>query len=65
MDTRYYFCIAIFADRYSPEKNGISLISSTFYEQLLRRYSFAKKLQSQTVIKETLQKALSHKKGLS
>jgi len=40
-------------------------ISSTFYEQLLRRYSFGKKLQSQTAIREKLRKALSYKKGLS
>ncbi len=34
--------------RYQPS------ISSTFYEQFLRRYSVAKKLQSQTVIRENL-----------
>jgi len=37
-------------------------ISATFYEQLLRRYSFAKKLQNQTVIREKLLEGLSHKK---
>jgi len=38
-------------------------ISSTFYEQLLRRYSCAKKLQSQTVIeKSCTKKALSFEK---
>jgi len=40
-------------------------ISSTFYEQLLRRYSFAKKLQSQTVIREKPCKALLYNKGSS
>jgi len=35
-------------------------ISSTFYEQLLRRYSFAKKIQ--TVMREKLHKALLYKK---
>jgi len=33
-------------------------MSSTLYEQLWRQYSFAKKLQSQTVIREKLHKAL-------
>jgi len=33
-------------------------ISSTFYKQLLRQYSFAKRLQSRTVIREKLSKAL-------
>jgi len=37
-------------------------ISPTFYEQLLRRNSLTKKLQSQTVIREKLQKTLLHKK---
>jgi hypothetical protein len=37
-------------------------ISSTFYEQLLRRYSCTKKLQSQTVIREKLCKLLLYKK---
>jgi len=45
-------------------------ISSTFYKQLLRRFSFAKflspnKIQSQTVIWEKLHNALSYKKGAS
>jgi len=39
------------------------LISSTFYEQLLCRYSFAKKLQSQTTIREKLHKTLSNTTG--
>jgi hypothetical protein len=40
-------------------------ISSTFYEQLLRQYSCAKKLQSQTVTREKLLcKTLSYKKAL-
>jgi hypothetical protein len=39
-------------------------ISSTFYEQLLRQYSFAKIIQSQTVLREKLSKALSYKKGM-
>jgi len=38
-------------------------ISPTFYELLLHRYSFAKKLQSQAVIREKLSKILSYKKG--
>jgi hypothetical protein len=40
-------------------------ISSTFYEQLLRGYSFAKKLQSQTVTREKLCESLSYEKVLS
>ncbi len=39
-------------------------ISSTFYEQLLCQYSCAKKVQSQTVIREKVLKALSNEKGL-
>jgi len=39
-------------------------ISSTFYEQLLRRrYSFVKFFKSQTVIREKLHTALWYKKG--
>jgi len=38
-------------------------ISSTFYDQLLRKYSFAKKLKSQTVFRKKLSKALSNEKG--
>jgi len=37
-------------------------ISSTFYKQLLLRYSFTKKLQSQIVIKEKLSETLSYEK---
>jgi len=33
-------------------------ISSTFYEQLWRRYSFAEKIQSQTEIRKKLLKAI-------
>jgi len=33
-------------------------ISSTFYEQFLRQFSFAKKIQNQTVIREKLRRAL-------
>jgi hypothetical protein len=44
------------------EKNKETGVS--FYEQLLRPYSFGKKLQSQTVIREKSFKALSYKKGL-
>jgi hypothetical protein len=40
-------------------------ISSTFYEQILSRYSFAKKLQSQNVSREKLRKTLSKEKGAS
>jgi len=40
-----------------------TFISSTFYEQLLLRNSFSKKLQSQIVIREKLRKALSCEKG--
>jgi len=39
-------------------------ISPTFYEQLLHQYSKAKKLQSQTVIREKLLKTLSYKKAV-
>jgi len=35
----------------------------TFYKQFLRQYSFAKKLQSQTVIKEKRCKELLYEKG--
>jgi len=34
------------------EEQTLVSIPSTFYEKLLRQYSFAKKLQSQTVIRE-------------
>jgi len=37
-------------------------ISPTFYEQLMHPYSFDKKIQSKTVIREKLRKALSYKK---
>jgi len=37
---------------------NLKLISPTFYEHLLRWYSFAKKLQSRTVIREKLRKTL-------
>jgi len=37
-------------------------ISPTFYKQLLHRYSFSKKLQSQTERREKLEKTLSYKK---
>jgi len=40
---------------------GVNL--TNIYEQLLCRYSFAKKLQSQAVIKEKLSKALLNKKS--
>jgi len=39
-------------------------ISPTFYEQILHKYSFAKKLQSQTVSRKKLSKTLSYKKLL-
>jgi len=42
--------------------NG-SQISPTFYEQLLHQYSFAKKLQSQTVNREKLCTTLSYEKA--
>ncbi len=38
-------------------------ISSTLYEEVLGQYSFAKKLQIQTVIREKLLKALQYEKG--
>jgi len=38
-------------------------VSSTFNEQLLQAYSFANKLQSQTLIREKLRKLHSYKKG--
>jgi len=40
-------------------------ISSSFYKQLLHKYPFAKKSQSQTVIREKLQRPLLYKKGSS
>jgi len=40
------------------------LISPIFYKQLLRRYSFAKKLQRQTIIVEKLHKALLYEKDM-
>jgi hypothetical protein len=46
------------------KKHQVS-ISSTFYELLLRHYFCAKKLQSQTVIREKLHKALLYEKGSS
>jgi len=47
---------------FQHQKQVLLSTSSTFYEQLLRRYSFTKKLQSKTVIREKLQEALSYKK---
>ncbi len=38
-------------------------ISSTFFEQLLRQYYFAKKLETQTAIREKLCRTLSYEKG--
>jgi len=38
-------------------------ISSTFYKQLLGQYSFAKKTQTQTVIKEKLRNTFAYKKA--
>jgi len=43
-------------------KNQVS-ISSTLHKQLLRRYSFDKKLYSQTAIRKKLRKALLYKKS--
>jgi len=34
----------------------------TFYKQLFHQYSFAKRLQSQTLIREKLRKTLSYEK---
>jgi hypothetical protein len=42
----------------TPVVNFINIL-----QQLLRQYSFAKKLQSHTVIKGELRKALSFEKG--
>jgi len=42
---------------------NLKAISSTFCEQFLCRYSFAKKLQSQTVYRENLHKAFLYEKG--
>jgi len=39
-------------------ESSLGSILSTFYKQLLCRYSFAKKLQSQTVPREKLRKTL-------
>jgi len=44
-------------------KSTLKTISSTFYKQLLHRYSCAKKLQSQTVAREKLRKTLAYEKG--
>jgi len=38
-------------------------ISPTFFEHLLCKFSFAKKIQSQTVSREKLYKTLSNKKA--
>jgi len=38
-------------------------ISLTFYKQLLRQYYYDKKLQSQTLSRETLRKTLAYKKS--
>jgi len=43
--------------------NHLHSISPAFYEKLLCKNSFAKKLQSQTVIREKLCKKLLHKKA--
>jgi len=43
----------------------VDFINILQYEQLLRQYSFDKKLESQTVIREKLCKALSYEKGSS
>jgi hypothetical protein len=42
--------------------SGLKSISSTFYDQLLRQYSFAETIQNQTVIREKLRKALLYGK---
>jgi len=46
----------------SEEHNVLESISSTFYEQLLRQYFCARKLQSQTVTREKLCKTLLYEK---
>ena len=48
---------------YEQVRKLLRSISSTFYKQFLCQYSFAKKLQSQTAIREKLSKSLSYKKG--
>ncbi len=53
-------------DEMLNQKNGklfCSQFHQTFYEQLLHQYSFTKKLQSQTVIREKLRKTLLCKKA--
>jgi len=60
-----FFALLVFAPIKALSKMLVKLtISSTFYEQLLRRYSFAKKLQSQTVTREKLCESLSYEKVL-
>ncbi len=44
---------------------GLWSISPTFYRQLLCRYSFPKKLQSQTISRKNLHKTLSYQKATS
>jgi len=46
-----------------PARTNIVSILSTFYKQLLRQYSFIKKFQTQNIVREKLQKALSYEKG--
>jgi len=41
----------------------LTLVAPTFYEKLLRQYSFAKMSQSQTIIRENLHKAFLYEKG--
>jgi len=43
----------------------LKTISSTFYKQLLRQYSFAKNLQSRMLIREKMSKAFSYEKVAS
>jgi len=43
-------------------KISVNTLQQNLHEQLLRRYSSAKKLQSQTIIREKLHKALSYEK---
>ncbi len=45
-------------------KGILKSISSTFYEQILRKYSFAKKFQRQTLSREKLCKSLMYEKAV-
>jgi len=59
----YPLTILKYTPGWFPDLYECHLLSTlpTFYKQLLRQYFMAKKLQSQTVIREKLCKTLLHK----